>query len=162
MKTVLIVPIIVAAAMSVATAQEKKSDKSIGEKTSETLQKAGEKAKEAGHAIVDGTKKAGEAVVDAVTPDKDAHKVDVKLVEHRIEMPKQIGTGKTAFVVHNTGKEKHNFEISGEGIDKKFMAALSPDETKVLHVDLKAGTYKVTCPVGDHEDEGMKLNLTVR
>jgi len=162
MKTVLTVPIIVAAALSVATAQEKKSDKTLGEKTSETLQKAGEKAKEAGHAVVDGTKKAGDAIVDAVTPDKDARTVEVKLVEHRIEMPKQLGTGKTAFVVHNTGKEKHNFEIAGEGIDKKFMANLSPDETKVLHVDLKPGTYKVTCPVGDHVDEGMKLNLTVR
>jgi uncharacterized cupredoxin-like copper-binding protein len=42
------------------------------------------------------------------------------------------------------------------------MADLSPDETKVLHVDLKPGTYKVTCPVGEHEDEGMKLNLTVK
>jgi uncharacterized cupredoxin-like copper-binding protein len=158
MKTVLIVPIIIAAALSVATAQEK----TLGEKTSETLQKAGEKAKEAGRAVVDGTKKATDVVVDAVTPDKDARHVEVKLVEHRIEMPKQLGTGKTAFVVHNTGKAKHNFQIAGEGIDKKFMADLSPDETKVLHVDLKPGTYKVTCPVGEHEDEGMKLNLTVK
>jgi uncharacterized cupredoxin-like copper-binding protein len=64
--------------------------------------------------------------------------------------------------VRNTGKEKHNFEIEGQGIDKKFMTSLSPDESKVLHVDLAPGNYKVICPVKDHEEEGMKLNLTVK
>jgi uncharacterized cupredoxin-like copper-binding protein len=42
------------------------------------------------------------------------------------------------------------------------MATVDPNETKVLHVDLKPGTYKVYCPVKDHEAEGMKLNLTVK
>jgi len=162
MKTTLIIPLVLASALAVASAQEKKSDKTFGEKTSETLQKAGEKVKETGQAVADTTKKAADTVVDAVTPDKDAHKVEVKLVEHRIEMPRQVGTGKTAFVVHNAGKEKHNFEIAGEGIEKKFMINLSPDETKVLHVDLKPGSYKVYCPVGDHESEGMKTTLTAK
>ena len=151
-----------AAAISVAPAQDKKSDKTLGEKTTDTLQKAGEKTKDVGRAIGDTTKKAANAVVDAVTPDKDAHKVEVKLIEHRIEMPKSVEAGKTAFVVRNGGKEKHNFEIQGEGIEKKFLAPLDPDETKVLHVDLKPGTYKVYCPVKDHDAEGMKLNLTVK
>ena len=55
-----------------------------------------------------------------------------------------------------------NFEIEGQGIDKKFMTSLSPDESKVLHVDLAPGNYKVICPVKDHEEEGMKLNVTVK
>jgi len=158
MKTITISSFVLAAVMSLATAQ----DKSLGEKTSETLQKAGEKVKDTGRAVADTTKKAADAVVDAVTPDNDARKVDVKLVEHRIEMPKHVAKGKTAFVVHNAGKEKHNFEIAGEGIDKKFMVDLGPDQTKVLHVDVKPGSYKVYCPVGDHEEEGMKLNLTAK
>lgn len=148
--------------MCLATAEEKKSDKTLGEKTAETLEKAKEKTKDAGRAVAETTKKAADAVVDAVTPDKDARKVEVKLTEHQIDMPKQLGTGKTAFVVRNAGKEKHNFEIVGEGIEKKFFAAVSPDETKVLHVDLKPGTYKVYCPVKDHEGDGMKLSLTVK
>ena len=162
MKIITFVSLTVAAAISVASAQEKKADKSLGEKTAETLGKAGEKTKDAGRAVVDTTKKAANAVVDAVTPDKDAHKVDVKLAEHQIEMPKTLASGKTAFVVHNAGKEKHNFHIEGEGIDKGFLAAVSPNDTKVLHVDLKSGTYKVYCPVQDHAGEGMKLNLTVK
>jgi plastocyanin len=171
MKTLLLIPFTLAATMCLATAEEKKSDKTLGEKTSETLEKAKEKTKDAGRAVAETTKDAGravaetskkaaDAVVDAVTPDKDANKVDVKLTEHQIDMPKQLSSGKTAFVVQNTGKEKHNFEIAGEGIKKKFFADVSPDETKVLHVDLKPGSYKVFCPM--KEGEGMKLSLTVK
>jgi uncharacterized cupredoxin-like copper-binding protein len=107
-------------------------------------------------------RKAVDTVVDAVTPDSDAHKVEVTLKEHHIDMPKSIESGKTAFVVRNSGKEKHNFEIQGQGIEKKFMADLGPNDTKVLHVNLNSGSYKVTCPVGDHESEGMHLKLTVK
>jgi hypothetical protein len=80
--------LVLASALAVASAQEKKSDKRSARRPSETLQKAGEKVKQTGQAVADTTKKAADTVVDAVTPDKDAHKVDVKLVEHRIEMPK--------------------------------------------------------------------------
>lgn len=173
MKTKLYVSLALAAALSVASAVEKKSEKTLGERTADTLEKAGERAKDAGRAIADGakdagraiadtTKKAADSVVDAVTPDKDAHRVEVTLSEHRIDMPKSLGSGKTAFVVRNSGKEKHNFMIEGEGIDKKFMTSLSPDESRVLHVDLVPGNYKVTCPVKEHEGEGMRPNLTVK
>jgi uncharacterized cupredoxin-like copper-binding protein len=97
-----------------------------------------------------------------VTPDKDARKVEVRLVEHKIEMPRQLSPGKTAFVVTNAGAKKHNFEIEGQGLEKKFLTSVGPNETKTLHVELKTGTYKVWCPVGDHEEHGMKLDLTVK
>ena len=162
MKTITFVALAIAAAISVGSAQEKKADRTLGEKTADTLGKAGEKTKDAGRAVIDTTKKAANAVVDAITPDADARKVEVKLADHQIEMPKSLQAGKTAFVVHNAGKEKHNFQIEGEGIDKKFIAAVSPNDTKVLNVDLKPGTYKVYCPMKDHAGEGMKLNLTVK
>ena len=162
MKTKLFVALACAWAIPFANAQENKPDKSLGEKTTDTLGKAAEKTKDVGRSIADTTKKAAETVVDAVTPDSDARKVEVKLIEHRIEMPKRLEPGKTAFVVRNTGKEKHNFQIEGEGIDKKFFASLGPDETKVLHVDLKRGTYKVYCPVKEHDAEGMQITLSVK
>src|SRR5687768_10607939 len=99
MKIITLVALTVAAATSVAGAQEKKAEKSLGEKTADTLGKAGEKTKDAGRAVVDTTKKAANAVVDAITPDRDATKVEVKLAEHQIEMPKSLKAGKTAFVV---------------------------------------------------------------
>jgi hypothetical protein len=84
----------------------------------------------------------------------------VTLNEKHIDLPKNLEPGKTAFVVRNAGKVKHNFEVKGEGIEKKFFADLPPDETKVLHVDLKPGTYKVFAQ-GEHE-AGPTSELTVR
>ncbi len=162
MKTVLIASLAVAAGISVAAAAENKSDKPLTERTAESLEKAGEKTKEAGRAVMDTTKKTVNKLTDAVTPDADARKVEVKLAENRLDMPKHLKTGKTGFIVHNTGKEKHSFEIQGEGIDKKFMIGLAPDETKVLHVDLKLGTYKAFCPEKGSEHEGMSSTLTVK
>src|SRR6188508_500637 len=88
MKTLIIVPIALAAAMSFATAEEKKADKTLGEKTSETVEKAKEATKDAGRAVAEKTKQAADAVKDAVTPDTDARKVDVRLIDGKIEMPK--------------------------------------------------------------------------
>jgi uncharacterized cupredoxin-like copper-binding protein len=158
MKTTLFATLALAGALSFASAEEK----TFGEKTADTLDKAAQKTKEAGRAVADTTRKAVDSTVDAVTPDKDARKVDVTLTEHKINMPKSISAGKTAFVVTNNGKDKHNFEIEGQGLDKKFMLNIAPNDTKTLHVELKPGTYKVLCPVGDHAQEGMTLNLTVK
>jgi uncharacterized cupredoxin-like copper-binding protein len=155
MKTILMIPVALVAAMTFASAEEKKSDKSFGER-------AAESTRNAGRAAVDTTKKAAGAVADAVTPDKDAREVKVRLVEHKIQMPKRIEAGKTEFVVTNAGDEKHNFEIEGQGLDKKFFLNVSPNETKTMKVDLKPGDYRVSCPVAGHEEHGMKLNLTVK
>jgi uncharacterized cupredoxin-like copper-binding protein len=157
MKTPILLTTIVFAA-SLAMAEEK----TLGEKTADTLGKAKEKTKEAGRAVVDGTKKAAAAVADAVTPDKDAHRVDVKLADHRIELPKKVAPGKTAFVVTNAGTTKHNFEVEGQGLEKKFMLDLAPNETKTLHVELKPGTYKLSCPLADHGEKGMTTELKVQ
>jgi len=161
MKMKILYSTIIAAALSTVPAFGAE-EKTLGEKTSETLGKAAEKTKEAGRAAVDATKSAATAVKDAVTPDRDAQKVEVTLTEHRIEMPRAIPAGKTAFVVTNSGKMKHNFEVEGQGIEKKFLATVDPSETKTLHVDLKPGNYKVFCPVKDHEEKGMDVTLMVK
>ncbi len=155
MKAQLFYSTLLAAALSVTALGA--DDKTIGEKTSDTLKKAGDKTKEAGRAVVDGTKEAGRAVADgtrkavdivkdAVTPDADAKRVDVTLANKRVELAKQVAPGKTAFVVKNDGSMKQNFQIRGEGIDKKFLTDVDPNDTKTLRVDLKPGTYKVHVP----------------
>ncbi|QIF02363.1 cupredoxin domain-containing protein [Roseimicrobium sp. ORNL1] len=161
MKTSLLFAVLLAAAVPAVTAQEAKSEKTLGQKTADALEKAGEKTKEAGKALMDSTKKTAEAVKDAVTP-ADARRVEVRLIDHKIEMPQQLAAGKTAFIVTNGGSAKHNFEIEGQGMEKKFLTDVGPNETKTLHVDLKPGSYKVYCPVGDHEEHGMKMDLTVK
>ena len=68
---------------------------------------------------------------------------------------------KTAFIVYNAGKKAHSFEVNGNGIDKKFITSVDPGKTKVLHVVLKSGSYKVYCPLDGHEKKGMAQTLTV-
>ena len=163
MKTKLFAFLLAAAASAVIADDKGKtdSDKSLGDRTKEVVKKAGEATKDAGRAVVKGTKKAADVVVDAVTPDSDAAKVGVKLEGRKIDMPHKIAAGKTAFVVTNAGTERHNFEIRGQGLDKKFFMSLDPKETKTLNVDLKAGTYEVVCPMKEHDSEGMKTTLKV-
>jgi hypothetical protein len=178
MKT-LIVSLIAALPLTLGAIEEK-GDKSLtakttatlekaGEKTAATLEKAGEKTKEAGEKVidgtkkvastaVDGTKKVASTAVDAITPDADAHKVDVKLGEGRLDLPRKLSPGKTGFVIHNNGKVDRNFEIQGEGIDKKLWLSVPPNETKVLHVDLKPGSYKAFCP----DQKGMSAEISVK
>jgi uncharacterized cupredoxin-like copper-binding protein len=87
--------------------------------------------------------------------------IEVKLSEYKIEMPETVPAGSTTFKVTNTGKEMHNFEIEGNGIEKR-VGKLNPGETKTLLVELKLGTYEVYCPVPGHKSDGMSLDLTVR
>lgn len=171
MKTITLAALAFAAAIAMASADERKDEKTLGERTKETLEKAKDKTVETGRAIAEGTKEvtkkaiektkeAAGTVMDAVTPDADARKVEVNLKENQIDMPAKLAAGKTAFVVRNAGKVKHNFEIQGQGTDKKFLMNVDPDETKVLHVDLKPGTYHASCPMQGHESEG-KVMITV-
>jgi len=161
MNTRLFYSALLAAALSAGIAQgndQKASDqKSLGEKTSDTLKKTGK-------TIMDDTKKVGTTLKDAVTPSSDARKVDVTLTERHIEMSREIPAGKTAFVVKNDGKERQNFKIEGNGLDKEFMIAVAPNDTKTLDVDLKRGEYKIFVPMAGNsaEPKGHEVSLRVK
>jgi uncharacterized cupredoxin-like copper-binding protein len=87
--------------------------------------------------------------------------VKVMLSEFKIEMPASLKAGSVTFEVTNSGKRDHNFEVEGQGIEKKFEQNLKPGETRTMQIDLVAGTYKVYCPVKGHAQRGMSLQLTV-
>src|SRR5438552_10059689 len=131
------------------------------EKAKDVAEDAAETAKDVGHKVVKGTKKVVNKVVDAVTPDPDARRVDVTLSDDKIDMPTSLETGKTAFVVKNTGTEKHNFVVHGNDGSHKFTADLQPNETKVLHFQLKRGTYTAYSSVDGNRKKGTETTLTV-
>ena len=110
-------------------------------KAGDVAEDAVDTAKNVGHKVVKGTKEVVHKVVGAVTPDPDARRVDVTLSDDKIDMPTSVEPGKTAFVVRNAGNEKHNFVVRGQDGIHKFTVDLQPNETKVLHVQLKSGTY---------------------
>jgi Cu-Zn family superoxide dismutase len=87
--------------------------------------------------------------------------IPVNLSEFKIDMPKSLPAGPTAFAVVNSGNKDHNFEIERGEFETEFDANLEPGEADVLEVNLSPGTYEIYCPVGDHEQEGMQLELRV-
>src|SRR5947208_6279483 len=116
----------------------------------------------AARTVAHGVKNAADTVEDAVTPDSDARRVDVTVTDDRIDMPTQLKSGKTAFVVKNAGKTTQNFEVAGRSVDRKFVAAPNPGETKVLHVVLKRGTYTAYSPARNGSKRTAEVTLRVR
>lgn len=101
------------------------------------------------------------AVEDAIDkPDSDARKVQVAVTDKGVQMPKNVDAGKTDLVVKNSGKQKHNFEIERNNLEKSFWLAIAPGATKTMQVDLKAGTYEADCKL--HRDKEAKVQLTVK
>jgi uncharacterized cupredoxin-like copper-binding protein len=92
---------------------------------------------------------------------EDTPTTEVGLTEYQIEMPTSLSAGSQTFRVTNNGTTEHNFEVEGQGIEEAFETNLSPGETQTMQLDLAPGTYEVYCPVGNHRDQGMEIQLTV-
>jgi uncharacterized cupredoxin-like copper-binding protein len=95
-------------------------------------------------------------------PAQEGQTVNVTMTEYKFDMPTTVKAGKTTFVIKNAGKRAHNFQIKGEGINEKLSVNPKPREKETLEVDLKPGTYTITCPVDFHTAKGMKTTLTVK
>jgi len=155
---------------TVAQAEEK----TVSEKSAEVWDETKKTTKKVSKAVVKTTKETSEAVVKKTketvkaiehsidTPDADARKVQVKITDEGVEMPRSLRPGKTAFIVANTGKQKHNFEIEGENLDKSFWFAIAPKDSKTMQVDLKRGTYEAHCSVDDHAGKEARVKLAVK
>lgn len=101
------------------------------------------------------------AAVVPIALAQDANRVEVELVDFDINMPASIPAGPTVFEVTNNGGAPHNFEIERQGIERVFENNLQSGETQTMEVDLPPGTYTIYCPVGNHRQMGMELQLTV-
>ena len=155
---------------AVAQAEEK----TVAEKTEEVWDETKKKTKEVSKAVVKTTKETSKAVVKKTketvkaiehkidTPDADARKVQVTINDGGVQMPAALRPGKTAFIVKNNGKQKHNFEIEGENLDKDFWFAIAPKESKTMQVELKPGSYDAHCSVAGHANKEGKVQLVVK
>jgi hypothetical protein len=166
--------IIAALAVSFCFAVAQAEEKTVSEKTEEVWDETKKKTKEVSKAVVKTTKETSKAVakktketVKAIehkidTPDPDARKVNVTVTDGGVQMPASLRPGKTAFIVKNSGKQKHNFEIEGEHLDKSFWFAIAPKDSKTMQVDLKPGSYDAHCSVADHANKEAKVKLVVK
>ena len=87
--------------------------------------------------------------------------VDVSLIEFAIDMPATVPAGEVTFSVTNDGTITHSFEVEGNGLEEELASPLSPGQSGTLTVDLAPGTYEIYCPIGNHADLGMRVELTV-
>ncbi len=69
--------------------------------------------------------------------------------------------GTYVFRAVNSGDVVHALEIEGEGIEEET-EDIEPGESAELEVNLEPGTYKLYCPVGNHEERGMVGTVTVQ
>ena len=69
--------------------------------------------------------------------------------------------GKVTITLDNPSDIPHAIEVEGNGIEEEGKI-VQKGGTSTVTVDLKAGTYEYYCPVGNHEEEGMKGELTVK
>lgn len=172
MNTTKVLIALLAGAFCCAVAQA--AEKTVAEKTEEVWDKTKQKTKEVTKTVAKKTKETAKTVANKTTetvkaiehkidtPDADARKVQVTINDGGVGMPRSLRPGKTAFVVTNNGKQKHNFEIEGEHLDKSFWFGLAPRETKTMQVDLKPGSYEVDCSVADHANKEAKIKLIVK
>jgi uncharacterized cupredoxin-like copper-binding protein len=87
--------------------------------------------------------------------------VQVGLSEFTIDMPASLSAGMTTFEIANNGTFEHNFVIEGQGVNQSLDANLQPGESGTLEVDLQPGDYVVYCPIANHREQGMEVQLTV-
>ena len=139
------------------------AEKTASEKTSEAWDATKKTTKDVTQKVVKKTKEMVSAAEAAVTkPDADAHKVNVTVTDSGVQMPTNVAAGKTAFIVKNSGKQAHNFDVEGAGMNKNFWLDVQPNDTKIMQVDLKPGTYEADCRVKEHAGKEKKVKLTVK
>jgi iron uptake system EfeUOB component EfeO/EfeM len=139
------------------------AEKTASEKTSEAWDATKKTTKDVTNKVVKKTKEVVSAAEAAVTkPDADAHQVNVTVTDSGVQMPSNLKAGKTAFIVKNTGKQGHNFQVAGSGLNKSFWFDVPPNETKIMQADLKPGTYEADCQVKEHAGKEKKVQLTVK
>lgn len=172
MNTTKLVIAFLACAFCCALAQA--AEKTVAEKTEEVWDKTKQKTKEVSKTVAKKTKETAKTVANKTTetvkaiehkidtPDADARKVNVTITDGGVQMPASLRPGKTAFIVKNSGKQKHNFEIEGEHLDKSFWFAIAPKDSKTMQVELKPGTYDAHCSIGEHANKEAKVKLVVK
>jgi plastocyanin len=73
----------------------------------------------------------------------------------------EVKAGQVSFRIENTGNDPHGFRVQGPDTDWRSEQLILPQEARTIALDLKPGTYTLTCPLEDHAAEGMKATLTV-
>jgi uncharacterized cupredoxin-like copper-binding protein len=83
---------------------------------------------------------------------------DYKLTPAPLTIPK---AGTYTIEATNDGQTDHALTIEGNGLEEKRSDTISPGQSTSITVDLKAGTYRMYCPIDGHQKLGMVGKITV-
>jgi plastocyanin len=72
----------------------------------------------------------------------------------------EFAPGTYTFVATNNGQTTHALEIEGQGLEEET-EDIAPGDSASLTVTLEAGEYEFYCPVGNHKEMGMELDITL-
>jgi uncharacterized cupredoxin-like copper-binding protein len=88
--------------------------------------------------------------------------VDVVLTDRSIDVsPSLVARGKIGLEIVNEGQLEHGFRIVGPGTDEQSDEFLTPGGHRRLWVKLGPGTFRLSCPDGNHAELGMWSRLVV-
>ncbi|HZT53629.1 MAG TPA: hypothetical protein VE995_04535 [Gaiellaceae bacterium] len=114
---------------------------------------------------------AGGAVAVVARTAKKATRVTVTEREYRLTLSMAgkvlpaahlFRPGPYVLVAIDRGKVAHSLAISGPGIKlKRIPGTVAPGRSRTLAITLKAGTYKLWCPVPGHAALGMRTTMKV-
>lgn len=105
------------------------------------------------------------AALAGVVAHAGAQKATINVTEREFKITlakRSVAPGAATFVVRNTGKYPHALSIAGPGVKSKRTPLIRPGKSARLTVTLKAGSYRLWCPVPGHAAQGMKASLKVR
>jgi uncharacterized cupredoxin-like copper-binding protein len=99
----------------------------------------------------------------AGTPAVSGTQVTATMTEFEIDLSVgELSPGTYTFLADNSrAQAPHALAIEGPGVSGAKTSVLRPGETEPLTVNLQQGTYKIWCPVGNHEAQGMVLTVNV-
>jgi plastocyanin len=103
-------------------------------------------------------------VVATPTPDpvKYPARTGVDLSEWVIRPTyRTLATGRVVFNAANLGEDDHNLSVRS-GATEYGRLDLAPGGTDSLVLELPTGTYTLYCSLQDHEQQGMRADITVR
>lgn len=69
----------------------------------------------------------------------------------------EVKAGRIRIDLRNVGNSSHALRVEGQ----KEKVVVVPGERKVFLITLSPGSYRFTCPLGDHESLGMTGTLVV-
>jgi uncharacterized cupredoxin-like copper-binding protein len=97
------------------------------------------------------------------TPAATGTQVTATMTEFKIELSdSELSPGTYTFIADNSrAQAPHALAIEGPGASGAKTSVLQPGETEPLTVNLQQGAYKIWCPVGNHEAQGMVLTANV-